>query len=145
LPICPAPEWALRLGANWTDSEIVSGDYAGMTTARTPELSLVGSVRYQSSRRFGPFQPFVEVEYSFTDDVQFQLPNHPGSTEDAYWLVHGRVGADLPGDAWQVALWVQNLTDKLYRTEALGPASTFLPAGILYVPPRSYGASMTGA
>jgi iron complex outermembrane receptor protein len=139
----PAPEWALRLGANWMDSEIVSGDYAGNTTARSPELSLVGLVRYQSEERYGPFRPFVELDYSFTDDVQFQLPNHPGSTGEAYWLFNARVGTDLPGEAWTLALWVQNIGDELYRTEAFGPASTFLPAGILYGPPRSYGASVT--
>ncbi|MEX2123455.1 MAG: TonB-dependent receptor [Woeseia sp.] len=139
----PTEDLSFRLGLNWMDSEIVSGDYNGQTTARTPEISLNGLARYESSKSFGPFQPFAQVDFSFRDDVQFQLPNHPGSSQEAYWLANAQIGATLGNEEWTLSLWVQNIGDKLYRTEAFGPASGFLPAGLLYGSPRTYGVSVS--
>ena len=139
----PTAELSFYLGANYVDSDIVAGTYEGDTTTRTPEISLNGMLRYDSEKTYGPFQPFAQFDFSFTDDVEFQLPNHPGSSGYSYWLANASVGAKLPDQNWEVSFWMRNIGDKTYRTEAFGAASTFLPAGILYGSPQTYGASVS--
>ena len=139
----PTAELSFYLGANYVDSDIVAGTYEGDTTARTPEITLNGMLRYDSEKSYGPFQPFAQFDFSYTDDVEFQLPNHPGSSGYSYWLANASVGAKLPDQNWEVSFWMKNIGDRLYRTEAFGAASTFLPAGILWGSPQTYGASVS--
>lgn len=139
----PTAELSFYLGANYVDSDIIAGTYEGDTTTRTPEISLNGMLRYDSEKTYGLFQPFAQFNFSFTDDVELQLPNHPGSSGYSYWLANASVGAKLPDHNWEVSFWMRNIGDKVYRTEAFGPASTFLPAGVLYGSPQTYGASVS--
>ncbi|MDZ4729703.1 MAG: TonB-dependent receptor [Xanthomonadales bacterium] len=138
----PNAQWMFRLGVNVMKSEIISGDYDGDRTARSPDFSMTGLARYDSPKSFGPFTPFAQVDFNYNSKVQFQLPNRPGSQQNSYGIVNALFGAALSGQ-WEAYLWVQNIADKLYRTEAFGPGSTFLPAGILYGAPRTYGASVS--
>lgn len=137
----PTEDLSVRLGFNWMDAEIVSGDYEGDTPAHTPEYMLSGIVRYEFPGSFGGFEPFAQVDFSYQDDVQFILANHPGATEDAYTLLNLRVGLRSGDGRWELAAWARNATDELYRTEVFGPGSGFLPGRIHYGPPRIVGVS----
>lgn len=136
-------ELSLRLGFNWMDAEIVSGDYDGDIPAHTPEYMLNGILRYHSTNSIAGYRPFVQIDFSYQDDVQFILANHPGATEDAYTLWNMRVGLKSEDGRWELAAWGRNLRDELYRTEVFGPGSGFLPGRIHYGPPRIYGISAT--
>lgn len=138
----PTEQLTLRLGFNWMDSEIVKGDHDGDTPAHAPDIMVNGIARYDGTTSMGGFKPFVQLDFSYQDDVQFILPNHPGATEDAYTILGARAGLRSNDGRWEIAAYAQNLTDKLYRTEVFGPGSGFLPGRIFHGPPRIVGVSL---
>ena len=138
----PTDELSFRLGANFMDAKIVGGALAGNTLSRSPDLTASGTLRYESSRGPDRLRPFAQLGYTYTDDVRFQIPNHPGSAQEAYWLLGAQLGVKSPDGRLEISLWAENLADELYRTESFGPASMFLPGGLLYGPPRTVGATL---
>jgi iron complex outermembrane recepter protein len=139
----PTDNLTLSLGFNWMDAEIVSGDYDGDTPAHTPEYMLNGILRYDFPAWSAGYEPFAQIDFSYQDDVQFILANHPGAAEDAYTLLNLRAGLRSMDGRWEVAAWARNATDELYRTEVFGPGSGFLPGRIHYGPPRIVGLTVT--
>jgi outer membrane receptor protein involved in Fe transport len=110
---------------------------------RSPDVMLRGSARYQANRTFGGgFEPFAQLDFTYNSEMDFILPNQIGATEGDYWLMNARVGIRFPDPQWELSLWLENLADELYKTEVFGPGSDFLPAGILYGPPRQWGATL---
>ena len=139
----PTDDLSFQLGFNWMDAEIVSGEYDGQTPTHAPKISYNGFFRYDfNSVNTGSFIPFVQVDFSYTDDIQFILPNHPGATEEAYTIANLRFGVRSQNLRWEIAGWIHNLGDKLYRTEVFGPGSGFLPGRIHYGSPRLVGFSL---
>lgn len=140
----PVDQLAVQLGLNLMDADIVSGEYLGQTPAHTPDLSFNGLVRYDASEPlFGEFAAFAQVDFSYTDDVQFILPNHPAATEKAHSVVNLRAGVKSQDGRWEFAGWVKNAGDKLYRSEVFGPGSGFLPGRVHYGPPKLVGVSLS--
>lgn len=140
----PTSEFFFQLGFNWMDAEIVSGEFKGHTPAHTPKVTLNGIARYDAdSAIIGGFKPFVQVDFNYSSEVQFILPNHPGATQEAYTLVNLRFGLKSQDDRWEIAGWIKNVGDKLYRSEVFGPGSGFLPGRIHYGAPSLAGISLS--
>jgi iron complex outermembrane receptor protein len=135
-------QFTLHLGLNLMDAEIVSGDFEGDTPAHAPDLMLNGIARYEFAPMSSGVTPFAQVGFSYQDDIEFILANHPGATQDAYTLVDARIGFTSADGKWEFAAYGFNLTDKLYRSEVFGPGSGFLPGRIFYGTPRTYGVSV---
>jgi iron complex outermembrane receptor protein len=57
---------------------------------------------------------------------------------NAYTLVDARVGYDLKGGKWSVALWGKNLNNKLYYTGAFDISALGIADAYINVP-RTYG------
>ncbi|MDZ4729687.1 MAG: TonB-dependent receptor [Xanthomonadales bacterium] len=139
----PTEQFSLNLGFNWMDAEIVSGNFDGDTPAHAPKVSFNGIAKYESTSSIAGVRPFAQVGFSYQDDIQFILANHPGATEKAYTLLDARIGFKSEDGHWEYAAYGHNLTDKLYRTEVFGPGSGFLPSRIFYGPPRTFGVSVS--
>jgi iron complex outermembrane receptor protein len=135
-------QFTLHLGFNWMDAEIVSGDFDGDTPAHTPDFMLNGIAKYDFAPMSSGVTPFASVGFSYQDDIEFILTNHPGATQDAYTLVDARFGFTTEDGKWEFTASGANLTDKLYRTETFGPGSGFLPGRIFYGAPRTFGVSV---
>jgi iron complex outermembrane receptor protein len=103
---------------------------------------LNGIARYEFAPMSSGVTPFAQVGFSYQDDIEFILANHPGATQDAYTLVDARIGFTSADGKWEFAAYGFNLTDKLYRSEVFGPGSGFLPGRIFYGTPRTYGVSV---
>ncbi|MEJ8566293.1 TonB-dependent receptor [Wenzhouxiangellaceae bacterium CH-27] len=134
---------SFNAGVNWMDAEIRSGDYEGDNMIRSPDVMARGSVRFDAPQSIGGYEPFAQLDFSYNSKMDFILANQIGATEGSYWLLNARVGMRLPNPDWEVSLWIENLTDEVYKSEVFGPGSDFLPAGILYGPPRQFGATVT--
>ena len=140
----PTSEIFFQLGFNWMDAEIVSGEFKGDTPAHTPKVTINGIARYDAdSAIIGGFKPFVQVDFNYSSEIQFILPNHPGATQEAYTLVNLRFGLKSQDDRWEIAGWIKNVGDKLYRSEVFGPGSGFLPGRIHYGAPKLAGISLS--
>lgn len=88
--------------------------------------------------------PYVTAQYSFTSRYNGTIDDSPYTQIPAYSLVNLRVGANLAGGKYDVAVWVNNLLDQTYYTStalaSLPGASSF---GITAQPgnPRLIGAT----
>ncbi len=136
-------ELSISAGINLMDTEIRSGDYEGDDLIRAPSVMASGSLRWDSTRGIGGFEPFAQLDYAYNSSMDFIIPNQVAATESGYWLFNARAGVRLPDPRWELSFWVENVFDKTYRTEVFGPGSDFLPAGILYGPPRLVGGTVS--
>jgi iron complex outermembrane receptor protein len=70
--------------------------------------------------------------------------NDPLIVAPAYWLWNARASVLSSSDDWEVAVWVKNLADKRYLTQAVNN----LPLGVgfrVYGAPRTWGVSVSKA
>jgi iron complex outermembrane receptor protein len=70
--------------------------------------------------------------------------NDPLIVAPAYWLWNARASVLSSSDEWEVAVWVKNLADKRYLTQAVNN----LPLGVgfrVYGAPRTWGVSVSKA
>ena len=139
----PTPELLVYTGINAMDAEIKTGNLDGETPTHAPDFTINGLVSYTASQGIGGFRPFAQFDYSYTDDSQFILPNHPGAVQNSYTLLNARIGIRSDNGRWELAGWGRNLSDKTYLSEVFGPQSGFLPGRLHYGPPRIFGVSLS--
>jgi iron complex outermembrane receptor protein len=129
----------LWLSGSYLDSEYkdfidsAGNDLSGNRLARTPEFMLAGGVDYNVA--LTPVLTLdARVEYQWQDDMPWLVENT--AYEASYGLLDARIALASRADGWEVALFGKNLTDELYRVDAipfLGDVFSRFGA------PRSYG------
>lgn len=131
------------LSGSYLDSEYrdfidsAGNDLSGNRLARTPELSFAGgadlAIPISSELSID-----TRVEYQWQDQMPWLVENTV--FEDSYGLLDARVALQAREAQWEVALFGKNLTDELYRLDAipfLGDVFSRFGA------PRSYGVQFT--
>lgn len=112
---------------------------AGGRLANSPKWTLNGSTSYAIPAGRYTITPSMDVKYEsrsqrdMLDTKILQTPPHA--------LLNARL-AVKDGAGWQAALWVRNLTDIHYVTEAYQVVSGGY-AGLVYNLPRTYGISLS--
>ncbi|MBW1687510.1 MAG: TonB-dependent receptor [Deltaproteobacteria bacterium] len=131
-------------------------DYSGNQLINSPRLkaSLDAAWTFDLGR-WGTLVP--SYNFTWTDDVFFDAtqglgsPNERGEVylpeyavgQRAHWLHNARLAYRTPGGNIEIAGWVRNLTDKVYKTYAFD-ASTFSNVLINYLgEPRTFGVSLS--
>ena len=131
---------------------IVTVDYAGNQLINSPKLKVSGALEYPLELgRYGALLP--RYDFAWTDDIFFDPTEGRGSPnsqnelflpeyatgQKAYWLHNIRVGYRTEDGKLEIAGWVRNLTDEVYKTYGFD-ASSFAKVVINYVgEPRTYG------
>jgi iron complex outermembrane receptor protein len=139
----PVPALQLWLSGSYLDSEYrdfidsAGNDLSGNRLARTPEFRFTGGADYtvplSNALSLG-----ARVEYQWQDDMPWLVENTV--FEDAYGLLDARVALQARDAQWEVALFGKNLTDELYRVDAIPfLGDVFSRFGL----PRSYGVQFT--
>lgn len=136
----PVPDVTLRTGVNWMDSEIKNGRYVGQRTPNAPEWTVTSVLRVEPVGDLGAFRPYFQLDGSWNSRTKTALPNTVATEEPALLLANFRAGLKFE-NGLELAGWVRNLTDKVYRTQILGPGSASLPARFIYGDPITYGIS----
>ena len=143
LQLRPVPELQLWLSGSYLDSEYkdfidsAGNDLSGNRLARTPELRFTGGADY-NVRINNTLSLDTRVEYQWQDEMPWLVENTV--FEDSYGLLDARVALQALQARWEVALFGKNLTDELYRVDAipfLGDVFSRFGA------PRSYGIQFT--
>jgi iron complex outermembrane receptor protein len=137
----------LSLGGSYIDSEYedflesatnpstgLPLDSSGNRLQRTPETQLSGGVDLTL-----PFPGLgdalnVRVNYTWQSDMYWQTDNI--AREPSYGLLDARIALAPPSASWSVAVWGKNLTDELYRTNAI---AFFGDEVSMFGAPRTYG------
>lgn len=139
-----APTDALRLGGtvsylNATFDEFITStnaDLSGNHLRRAPEnsYSIYGSYTADVPAIAGSLEG--RVEYAYRGDQFFENENFPVHLEESYGLLDASLTYLSDSGDWRVSLWGKNLTDELYRVNAVSVSdSAFAKLG----PPLTWG------
>jgi iron complex outermembrane receptor protein len=143
LQLRPVAALQLWLSGSYLDSEYrdfidsAGNDLSGNRLARTPEFRLTGGVDYTMPVN-SDLSLDTRVEYQWQDEMPWLVENTV--FEDSYGLLDARVALQARAEQWEVAVFGKNLTDELYRLDAipfLGDVFSRFGA------PRSYGVQFT--
>jgi iron complex outermembrane receptor protein len=93
----------------------------------TPKWTANALVRYEWQAMQGYMA--VQLDATFLSDHYFQLKNSPVGLQSSYLLSNARVSYSNAEDIWTVAIFVNNLADKEYRTMAFDLSATPAQAG----------------
>ncbi len=129
----------LWLSGSYLDSEYqdfidsAGNDLSGNQLARTPELMFAGGLDY-SVALTSILSLDARVEYQWQDDMPWLVENTV--YEQSYGLLDARLALGSRNDGWEVALFGKNLTDELFRVDAIPFLGDVFSR---FGPPRSYG------
>ena len=114
-------------------------DYSGNRLINSPEWAFAGYAQWAFTSSYGTLIP--RFDWTFKSEVFFNPENDPLISQPAFWLTNFRLGYQTPAGNMEVAFWVKNVTDKVYRLDVLNLAR--FRGTILYAmgDPRTYGIS----
>lgn len=142
----PSRQFSLSAAVNYLDAKIVkfnalSGgqNNLGNKLANAPDFTFSGIANYKFPIIGDNIEPFVQLQANYQSKVFFEIQNNPINSEDSYWLIGARVGADIDDGRWNVAAYVRNLFDKEYVAESRYVDLRTFPSSNLYGEPRSFG------
>ncbi|MDH3519841.1 MAG: TonB-dependent receptor [Myxococcales bacterium] len=142
------------LESSYTDftnerGEVVSGrivtridDFSGQQLINAPRHAFTGYAQWDLGLgRYGTLVP--RFDWSFKDRVYFSPQNIEPVSQEALWLMNARLGYRTPDEHLEIAGWVRNLTDQIYRIDVID-ISRFQQS-ILYAigDPRTYGVTLS--
>lgn len=139
----PLAALQLWLSGSYLDSEYkdfidsAGNDLSGNRLARTPEFTFAGGADYNVPLS-AALSLNARIEYQWQDRMPWLVENTV--FEDSYGLLDARVAVESREGGWEAALFAKNLTDELYRVDAipfLGDVFSRFGA------PRSYGIQFT--
>lgn len=143
LSLRPFSQLQLWLSGSYLDSEYrdfidsAGLDLSGNRLARTPEFRFTGGADYTVPLN-DALSLGARVEYQWQDEMPWLVENTV--FEDSFGLLDARLALQSHEAQWEVALFGKNLTDELYRVDAipfLGDVFSRFGA------PRSYGVQFT--
>jgi iron complex outermembrane receptor protein len=129
--------------------------FTGNRLPNTPRFTASGSAQYTIDLgRSGQLVP--RYDFSWTDDVTFDQSNGRGAPNNdgliflpdhaigqrAFWIHNLRLAYKTENGKIEVAGWVRNVTNTLYKTLAFDASQVGL-VGAYLGDPRSYGASLS--
>ncbi|HEB88953.1 MAG TPA: TonB-dependent receptor, partial [Deltaproteobacteria bacterium] len=115
-------------------------DFSGNQLINAPEFSFVGYAQWPLS--FGDRGTITpRFDWSFKDQVFFSPENVDYAGQKPLWLLNLRVGYRSPDGHFEVAGWVRNLTDEVYRLDAINLTGLRLAVVYAIGDPRTYGLS----
>ena len=140
----PGDRWDLILGVGWLDAKLkdvqdpVGGRITDRDMALAPEFSANGLLRYSLDLSSGDLIVF-QGDVSYFGKTSFDAFNSPALVEDAYTVGNVRVSWLSAGRSWEVAAFVDNVTDETYRTFGFDLGSAIGMVQSIYSRPRWWG------
>ncbi len=143
----PVTGLTLQLGLSALSSnveEIVLPDSVTRVEHDLPQApSISGNALARYEFPLGGNTASVQADVQYSDDFCFTVLCAPVEKEDSYYVANARIGYGADDGRWQVAAFVDNLTDEEYRVYAFDSS---LFAGVVagvYAKPRTYGVTAT--
>ncbi|PLW82421.1 TonB-dependent receptor [Kineobactrum sediminis] len=145
LTLYPMDGLDILLGAAYIDSTVdavpdVFGGTVETEFPNAPALSLNALIRYEWDVMGGRMA--AQVDGVWNDDQYIEATNSQISFEDEYMVWNARLSYTSANDNWEVAGWVKNAGDEVYRLYNLDLGLLGISEEV-YAPPRWYGATVT--
>jgi iron complex outermembrane receptor protein len=125
-----------------TPGQVANEDFTGNQLINAPKSSITGYAQWNFELdKFGTIAP--RLDFAYKDRVYFSPSNHSELSQAGFWLLNARLAYTTPGGTVEVAGWVRNLTDEVYRADSID--LTRFQESILYAigDPRTYGITAT--
>ncbi|MEE3328909.1 MAG: TonB-dependent receptor [Myxococcota bacterium] len=115
-------------------------DYSGNRLINSPEYSFAGYLSWAFTSDYGTLLP--RVDWAYKSEVFFSPANDPKIKQDPLWILNARLGYTTPDGNIEIAGWIQNLTDEVYRLDMINLAR--FRNLMLYAmgDPRTYGVTV---
>jgi iron complex outermembrane receptor protein len=128
LIMSPVDGLDILIGASYLDTEVTGLDpaiFGGDTEEAplAPKLTFNGLAVYTWGAFDGDMS--VQVDFSWKDDHKFNLATSDPVLEDAYAVVNAKIAFATADGAWRGSVFVNNLTDKDYRSFAVDATAFF--------------------
>lgn len=141
LALRPTRNLDLSLGVAYTDGivkdvTLPSGRSADQRMPMAPRLSLSGSGRYAWPLASGSL--YTQLDATYIGARYLNSVNHPAEHDESYLLANIRAGY-ASDRGWGIELFVDNVTDELYKIYATNIASIDGGVGSSYGAPRWFG------
>ena len=112
----------VRFGVGMIDTEVTKSVVAGVTQGsvlpNSPRLTLNGRMKYEWSLSDRAIAD-ITLSGNYQSRVRFDIVRSPAeAVEGGYFLGNAEIGVSL-ADHWRASVWVKNVFDHLYRTQAL--------------------------
>jgi iron complex outermembrane receptor protein len=145
LTLFPTEGLDLLFGLAYIDSEVeevpdVFGGFVETEFPNAPGLSINALARYEWDMFGGAMA--AQVDGVWNDEQYIEATNSQISEEDAYLVWNARLSYTSGNDAWELAGWVKNAGDEVYRLYNLDLGLLGISEEV-YAPPRWYGATVT--
>jgi iron complex outermembrane receptor protein len=143
----PADGWDIGLGLSILDAKAkdipATADPSGPVRDRemvaAPDVAANASVRYEWPMLGGKTAILGTVTYQ--DDIYYDIQNVPVSFEDGYTVGNLRLSYANDSSPWEIAAFVDNITDEEYLVYTFDFTGTFGFNQLAYGKPRWYGVS----
>lgn len=113
----PADGWDIALGLILLDAEAKdipspAGELRNRDMVASPDFAANAMVRYEWPALGGHLA--VQASANYQDELFFDIQNSPVSRENGYTVGNLRVSYSSAGDRWELAAFVDNITDEEY-------------------------------
>jgi iron complex outermembrane receptor protein len=118
--------------------KILVENFSGNQLINAPRGAFAGYAQWTLELdRVGSVTP--RLDWTWKDEVFFSPSNFEELSQPGFWLLNLRLGYRTPSDRIELAVWVRNLTNEIYRADAID-LSRFQES-VLYAmgDPRTYG------
>jgi iron complex outermembrane receptor protein len=129
-----------KLNTQVKDIVLPSGRMVDRIMPQAPSLSLGGMVRYEFP--VGPGALSMQTDWKYDSSQYFSTFNAPIDREPSRVVGNVRVAYATDDDHWEVAAFVNNVTDREYRIYNLDLSSTFGFSQQTFARPRWFGGSV---
>lgn len=117
-------------------------DYSGNPLVGAPRYRLSGRVDYRLSiGRRGALLPSFAFRYRSKTYLDVQAKQE--LSQGAYWVLDARLAWRAPGEHFELAGWVRNLTDEHYLTDAFDQSIDLKQILYVYADPRLFGGTVS--
>jgi iron complex outermembrane receptor protein len=151
LDVRPTEGFNLRLTGTYLDATLKGVVRPGPTNAGLPPVdtqmplapkwNLSGLARYQWHAPWTG-NLWIQANATYNSDQYFDAFNSPAHFEPGYTVVNARIGWDSEDEKWNVAVFADNLTDRVYRTYSFDLAFLNFATSV-YGKPRWVGGLVT--
>jgi iron complex outermembrane receptor protein len=140
----PADGWDLAFGLSLLDAKAKdipspAGELRDRDMVASPDVAANALVRYEWPAFSGNLA--VQAWANYQDELYFDIQNSPVSLEDGYTIGNLRVSYAGQDDRWELAAFVNNITDEEYLSYTFDFTNTFGFNQQSYGAPRWYGVS----